>query len=184
MKIEKLAIGAVAASATATAWAHGDATGIVKERMDGMGVMKEAIKVLTPMMQGKTAYDADVIRREATRIGDHAGDALTRLFPEGSGGAPSEAKDVVWNDWQNFAALADQLRVAASGLAMAADNGLMMADASGQGASMMGGSTMMGGAMMGGRATMMDYADMPADGAFTMLGQVCSACHTRFRAEK
>ncbi len=32
MKIEKLAIGAVAASATATAWAHGDAMMKFKQR--------------------------------------------------------------------------------------------------------------------------------------------------------
>ncbi|MCK0141967.1 cytochrome c [Aliiroseovarius sp. F20344] len=192
MKIEKLTIGAVTASVIAmAALAHGGATGIVKERMDGMGVMKEAVKVLTPMMQGQTAYDADVIRSEAAKIGDHAGEAMTRLFPEGSGGAPSETKDVVWEDWQEFAALAEQLRVVADGLELAAENGLMMAGTSGQRANMMGGSTMMngstmmgGGFMMGGSSNMMDFADMPADGVFTMLGQVCSACHTRFRAEK
>ena len=186
MKIEKLTIGAISASVIAmAAWAHGGATGGVKERMDGMGVMKKAIKVLTPMMQGQSAYDADVVRSEAARIGNHAGEALIHLFPEGSGGAPSEAKETVWQNWQDFAVLAEQLRVTADGLATAADNGLMVAGTSGQGGSMMGGSNLMGdGAMMGGSPIMTDFAEMPADGVFTVMGQVCAACHTRFRAEK
>ena len=50
---------------------------------------------------------------------------------------------------------------------------------------MMGGSNLMGdGAMMGGSPIMTDFAEMPADGVFTVMGQVCAACHTRFRAEK
>lgn len=180
MKIEKLTIGATMASAIAmAAWAHGGATGIVKERMDGMGAMKEAIKVLTPMMRGQTTYDADVVRQQASQIGDHAGEALIRLFPEGSGGAPSEAKDTVWLNWQEFAVLAERLQETAEGLASAADNGLMMSGAMGQASDMIGSGT-----MMGGTAELMDLAEMPADGVFTMLGQVCSACHTRFRVEK
>ncbi len=43
---------------------------------------------------------------------------------------------------------------------------------------------MMGGGMMGEDMGAMDFAQMPADGAFMMMGQVCAACHTRFRAEK
>ncbi|MCK0170962.1 cytochrome c [Aliiroseovarius sp. S1123] len=204
MKTNKLLMGAMAASVLAVAsqsvLAHGGAMGIVKERMDGMGVMKEAMKVLTPMMQGKVDYDADVVRDRAGDISQHAGTTMTKLFPEGSTDAPSEAKLEIWQDWESFAALAEQLRVTADGLAAASDNGLMMAGnapadggmMAGQGGAMMGsgmmagqGTGMMGSGMMGGQgAGMMDFADMPADGVFTMMGQVCSACHTRFRAEK
>ncbi len=44
---------------------------------------------------------------------------------------------------------------------------------------MMGGGAMMDGGMM----TAEQIASMPADGAFTMVTQVCSACHTKFRTE-
>jgi len=119
---------------------------------------------------------------------------MTQLFPEGTGGAPSEAKETVWSQWEEFSELAEQLGVFAEGLAGAADNGLMSSSAGagmmGSGA-MMGNSTMMGsgtmmggGAMMGGeRMTAAQVASMPADGAFTMVTQVCSACHTKFRTE-
>ncbi|MDE4099705.1 c-type cytochrome [Phaeobacter gallaeciensis] len=199
MKLTILISGAAIASLlSAAALAHGGATGIVKERMDGMGVMQDSMKVLTPMMQGKTDYDAEAVRREAEKIQAHAGEALTKLFPEGSNGKPSEAKPDIWADWDGFASLAAQLEVFARGLAAAAGNGLMMAD--GQQGGMMGGGSMMGssgmasGSMMGGTmmgtAGMMgaghstgELAQMPADGVFMMMSQVCSACHTRFRSE-
>lgn len=186
MKPNKLLVGVMAASvltvASQSVLAHGGATGVVKERMDGMGVMKEAMKVLTPMMQGKVDYDANVVRDRAGDISQHAGTTMTKLFPEGSSEAPSVAKLEIWQDWESFAALAEQLRVTADGLAAASDNGLLIAGSPPAGGGMMAGQ---GTGMMGGQgADMMDFADMPADGVFTMMGQVCSACHTRFRAEK
>lgn len=192
MKNEKLLLGAVVASvlvvASQSVFAHGGATGVVKERMDGMGVMKEAMKVLTPMMRGQVEYDAAIVRERAEDISNHAGEALTKLFPEGSLDAPSEAKPEIWQDWREFSALADQLRVMADGLVEASENGLMMGGETSAAGGMMGGQSgsMMGGGMMGTGASggMMDLSQMPADGVFTMMGQVCSACHTRFRIEK
>ncbi len=199
MKLTNVITGAALASLlSAAALAHGGATGIVKERMDGMGVMKESMKVLTPMMQGKAEYDAEAVRRAAAKIQAHAGDTLTKLFPEGSDGKPSEAKPEIWTDWDSFAGLATQLETFSAGLAAAAGNGLMMAE--GQHGSMMGGTgTMMGssgmgsgsmmgagmgaGGMTGGAHSVDDLSQMPADGVFMMLSQVCSACHTRFRSE-
>ncbi|UWP98608.1 c-type cytochrome [Aliiroseovarius crassostreae] len=204
MKTENLIKGALVASVLAmagqTVFAHGGATGVVKERMDGMSVMKDAMKVLTPMMRGEAEYDATVVRARAEDVSRHAGEALTRLFPEGSTDKASEAKPEIWQDWESFSGLADQLRLAADGLAAASENGLMMAGdmpaagsmMSGQNGTMMGGGMMagQGGAMMGGMmgsgsdGAMMDLSQMPADGVFAMMGQVCAACHTRFRVEK
>jgi cytochrome c556 len=42
----------------------------------------------------------------------------------------------------------------------------------------MGGTGAMGNTM-----TAAQISEMPVDGAFTMVTQVCSACHTQFRAE-
>ena len=91
-----------------------------------------------------------------------------------------------------------KLRVFSEGLALAAENGVMMGGTQ-PAASMMGGGTMMGGAammggagviggagMMGGLMPAMDLdhlATMPADGVFSMMSQTCAACHTLFRTE-
>ncbi|UWQ77422.1 cytochrome c [Leisingera sp. M658] len=199
MTLSKLVSGAALASLIAVAaHAHSGATGVVKERMDGMGVMKDSMKVLAPMMQGKTAYDAAAVRREAKKIGTHAGDVLTALFPKGSNGHPSEAKAEIWTDWEGFVDLAERLQTYSDGLASAAENGLMMSKAQGTGmmsnstmmgsshmgsGSMMGGGMVAGGAMMGGSPGAEALSQMPADGVFMMLSQTCSACHTRFREE-
>ena len=148
MKIQKIiGAGAIGLASIVAAYAHGGATGIVKERMEAMGTMSDV------------------------------GEALTGLFPEGSGGEPSEAKAEVWSNWDEFSALAAQLETLSEGLGLAADNGLMSGSGGqAQGGMMGGGTGMMGSAntMMGGTAPMMGrggsfdaavLAAMPADGA-------------------
>ena len=181
--------------------AHSGATGVVKERMDGMMAMSKAIKAVTPVMRGKVDYDAARVRDFAATIKEHSGETMTKLFPEGSEEAPSVAKPRIWEDWSEFEALAVRLGTLAEGLDRAADNGLKAAG--GASASMMGGDTMMGGqsmmggddmmgggGMMGGSGPMTaeldpaQLAEMPADAVFRMVSQTCAACHTKFRAEK
>ena len=193
MKKTTVLAAIVATSTALTAFAHGGATGIVKDRMDAMADMGKAVKAVTPMMRGEIDYDADVVRRAAATFSRHAGDSMTDLFPEGSGGMPSEAKDAIWSKWEEFSALAEQLGVVSEGLAGAADNGLMVTGSSTMSTDTMmgGGSGMLGGgsSMMGGTGAMENtmtaaqISEMPVDGAFTMVTQVCSACHTKFRAE-
>lgn len=190
--------GAIGLSVVTAAFAHGGATGIVKERMDAMGAMGDAVKTLSAMMRGETEYDEGVVQREAAKLKAHGGDAMTSLFPEGSDGAPSEAKPEIWSNWDEFEALAMRLETLAAGLEIAAGNGLMMQDGSekggsnmmGTGAGMMGtgaSSMMSGGGPMGSGGGHLDekaLASMPADGVFNMVAQTCSSCHTKFRLEK
>lgn len=189
-------VAALAATALAgTVWAHSGATGKVKDRMEAMKEMGKAMKSVAPMMRGEADYDPDTVRQAAQAIARNAGDALTAHFPEGSIHGPSEALPAIWQDWDRFEALAMQLEVTAQGLEGAADNGLggMGTGSGGMGAMM--GQT--GGGMMTGNTGMMmgnsggpvvgmsaeHIAQMPADGAFAMTAQVCSACHSDFRAE-
>ena len=160
----------LAAALTASTWAigHGKATGIVKERMESMVVLRDAARALGGMIKGEAAYDAEAVRAHARTIGQHAGAALTVRFPEGTGGMPSEAKDEIWSEWDEFTRIANQLELLADGLAEAADNGLMKD---------MGGHAMNHGATLDPAM----LAAMPADGIFMMIGQTCSACHERFR---
>ena len=196
MKFTGISAVIATASIAGAVWAHSGATGVVKERMDGMMAMGKSVKEITPMMRGQTDYDPERVRAFAEDMRQHSGEALTRLFPEGTTGAPSEAKPNIWTDWEEFAALAEQLHTLSEGLALAAENGLMHGGG-GQTSSMMGGESMMGGQSMMGGGSMMgnsatsefrnygpeEFSEMPADGVFMMVSQTCSACHTKFRAE-
>ena len=98
------------------AWAHGGATGIVKERMDAMTEISRNVKLIGEMIKGKTAYDSAEIARAGQAIAAHAGDAMTVLFPEGSLKKPSEASPEIWNDWPEFSKYADSLQTSALSL--------------------------------------------------------------------
>jgi len=189
MKLSKIVIVIAFAGTSGAVLAHSGATGVVKERMDGMSALEKSVKAITPIMRGKDDYDADKVRAFAEDVATHSGEAMTRLFPAGSGGMPSEAKDAVWSDWEEFASLAEDLHRLSEGLGMAADNGIGGVSGAGS-ASMMGTDTMMGGqtGMMGDASPgamigFEELAEMPADAVFTMIAQTCSACHTKYRAE-
>ena len=188
--IKKTIVIAVATSSVAVAaLAHGGATGIVKDRMDAMMAMGKSVKAVAPMMRREILYDAAAVKSAAQVFAVHSGEAMTELFPEGSGGGASDATPEVWSEWEKFEALAAQLGTYANGLALAADNGLSDAMGSQTGAGMMGsGSTnsMTGttGMMGGSVEPMMDFAEMPADMAFNMVAQTCASCHATFREKE
>lgn len=199
MRVMTVIVAGIVASVGVAALAHSGATGVVKERMDGMMAMGKAIKDITPMMRGKAEYDPEAVRAFSEEVRRHSGTAMTRLFPEGSDGKPSEAKQTIWTNWEEFEELAEQLHLLSEGLSKAADNGLKMAGTDGRatmdGGAMMGGQTLMGGQSMMGSQTMMgagsmmndmgieELVEMPADGVFMMVSQTCAACHTKYRAE-
>jgi len=117
-KILKPAVWAIGLAMTASAvFAHGGATGIVKERMDAMGELAKAAKLLGGMARGKTKMDIDVIRQSALTIKGHAGRNMTGLFPEGSLHSPTEARPEIWSNWAEFESLAMELETRAGELA-------------------------------------------------------------------
>lgn len=128
-----LIAGTIAVATGGLAFAHGGATGIVKERMDAMTEMKNAVKTLTSIMKGETAYNAGTVKKEAAAIHSHAGEAMTKLFPADGDNMSSEAKPKIWSDWGDFTALAERLETLATGLEAAAENGLMNDGAPGEG---------------------------------------------------
>ena len=137
-------IAAAVALATVTAFAHGGATGIVKERMDLMGDLGKNMKSLKSMMSGESAYDAGQVRAVSLAIAGHGGANMTKLFPEGSDHKPTEALPSVWKDWDRFSDLADKLESYAKALEQAAGN-----ERPSQEGGMMSGGAMMGTDMMG-----------------------------------
>lgn len=88
--------------------AHSGATGIVKDRMDGMGALSEAMKTLGTMARDGTP-DPALIAEAARVIQANAGPALTDRFPEGSLPEVSEATPAIWEDWDRFAAMSDEM---------------------------------------------------------------------------
>jgi len=83
--------------ATTLVWAHGKATGIVRERMDQMVVLKEAMKRLKTELSKGEEYDAALVLAATQEIASHSGEALLIKFPEGSLTKHSEALQSVWD---------------------------------------------------------------------------------------
>lgn len=102
--------------------AHQGASGIVKERMDAMKAIADATKALSQMIRGQAAFDATRAVAAAATIESHADD-FDRLFPEGSTDHPSEALPAIWQDWEAFSELADELVQGAADLAASAGDG-------------------------------------------------------------
>jgi cytochrome c556 len=115
-----LACGVLLASAFA-AFGHGGATGIVSERMMGMMMLSEQVKLLAPIANAPAAADLDALRSASEMIAMHAGPAMTELFPEGSVEAPSEARPEIWERWQEFEGYAEKLGELGEELGLAAD---------------------------------------------------------------
>lgn len=117
-----LALGFVAIASAALA--HSGARGVVLERMQGMTAMRDIIRDLSPVMQGTAPYDALTVSEAGYVIARHAGETMQVLFPDGSLEGVTYAKPNIWTDWDEFAALAEELRIYGDALSNAAPNGL------------------------------------------------------------
>lgn len=204
------ALALAASAVAAVALAHNGATGVVLERMTGMTALKDTVAELAPMMQGTVPYDAFIVSEGASVIAGHAGETMLSLFPEGSLEGVTYARPEIWSDWQDFAALAEELKTYADALAVAAPNGLEPAlpppgDMAGMDHSAMAmtpapqvdeGFTI--AELMGyGERTQevqvargtsdpatlaFDLTTLAADDLFTRISATCSSCHSQFRA--
>lgn len=106
-------------------FAHGGADGIVKERMDIMTSIEDQMKVIGRMIKGQAPFEPEAAASAARAIASHAKE-IPEKFPEGSLQAPSEAHPLIWDEWEAFIDLNDDLRTSATALADAA---LMASDA-------------------------------------------------------
>jgi len=178
MLLLKSALIAGAVALSSNVLAHGGATGIVKERMDQMVDMKHAMKAVAPMFRGKLPYDAEQVRKSAAIIESVAGSAMTDKFPEGSMGHGTDAKVNIWQEWDKFQSLSDDLKRYSKALGEASERREKVAA---KPASMMGGSSMMGAAKP---AVDQPLSELSADRLFKMVTDSCSSCHRRFREDK
>lgn len=211
MKLHWMGATALAASAVAAvAMAHTGATGVVLERMNGMTAMRDTVAELASMMQGAVPYDAVIVSEGASAIAGHAGETMLSLFPEGSLEGVTYAKPEIWSDWQEFAALSEELKTYADALTAAAVNGLEpalspMDDMAGMDHSGMAMTEPSVEAVSFTVAELMGYGGKPevvtavrgksdpaeqafkltslaADDLFNRISATCSSCHAQFRA--
>lgn len=122
MKVLAGAVVALSMVASIAAIAHEGATGVIKERMDGMEAIGQQVKVMVPMMKGTLPYDPEQVAKSATIIENHSGETFTALFPEGSNEKPSEALSDIWDEWSKFTELANELNSKAANLKTVAEN--------------------------------------------------------------
>ncbi len=104
-------VAAVVMAAGLAVYAHGGATGIVKQRMDAMEVMGKVMKTLGAMFKGQVAYDPAAVEAGAEEIAQHARD-IPMLFPdshESRHGKVTEALPVIWDQKEKFDGFAEDM---------------------------------------------------------------------------
>ena len=204
------AIALAASAIAAVAMAHSGASGVVLDRMNGMTAMRDIVAELAPMMQGAVPYDAFVVSEGASVIADHAGETMLSLFPEGSLEGVTFAKPEIWANWQDFASLAEEMKLYADALSEAASNGPdaaspPLADMAGMDHSAMTKAPVVETSRSLSVAELMGYAEtsteisvsrgladptslpmtlssLSVDDLFVRIGETCSSCHAQFRA--
>ncbi len=108
-RMRRVWIGALAGLAVAgAAAAHQGAMGVVKERMDGMGVMKAAVKSLGQMARGQASFDAENAALAFAQIAT-AGRLVPTQFEARDLSAPSEALATIWERWDDFVAKSEAM---------------------------------------------------------------------------
>lgn len=110
------------AGLTSLVHAHSGAMGVVKERMDLMKGMGDAMKTMGAMLKGETPFEPAVVADKAGYLAEHAG-RIPKLTPEGSNDKPSEALPIIWQEWDGYEQGADALAKEGGKLAEIAGNG-------------------------------------------------------------
>lgn len=108
----------------AESWAHSEASGIVKQRMDAMTSMAKAMKAIGEMIKGTTAFNASLVVPSARLLIRHAKE-IPALFPDTdhSKARPTEALPAVWSRWAAFSDLAGRLEQEGAALMVAGFDG-------------------------------------------------------------
>ncbi len=190
--------------------AHNGATGVTLERMKGMTSMRDVMRDIAPMIQGSAPYDALAVSEAGYLIASQAGMTMLELFPKESASGVTFAKSAIWSDWQEFAALAEELQTYGEALSVSATVGLAVSPMPEQPSAELADepesrpentrareiATLMGypapdSAAVPPRplATMttiepMESAELGAGDIFAKISGTCSACHARFRDGK
>ena len=121
LKLKTTALSAIAAfalslSSNPAALAHKGAMGIVKERMDKFEASEKATKRIK---QALSRGDTAVVTAEAELLVSWARE-MENYFPDNSNQTPSEARDEIWLQWDDFIGAIQSFKNASNALMDAA----------------------------------------------------------------
>lgn len=119
--MKRSALAALFVVISSLAFAHKGATGIVKERMDGMMVLGQSMKSLSALVKSGERDEARFVEI-ARDLKAHSGKAMNDRFPQDSLQKVSEAAPAIWENWERFAGISDELFIAANELEVGASN--------------------------------------------------------------
>lgn len=115
-----IAVVLIAAVPATVTLAHEGATGVVKERMDLMVAMNKEMKSIHQKIA--TNRNLAGIADSAAKIKEMSGN-IAGKFPAGSLTPPTDAKPIIWEQWNQFEAHIGTLQVSLDALAAAAPSG-------------------------------------------------------------
>jgi len=121
-KLMALGLSLAVAGTAPLVYAHSGATGVMKERMEMMKGMGDAMKTMGAMFKGQADYDPAVIAEKAAYLADHAND-IPELTPEDSNDHPSEALPIIWQEWDGYVESSELLATEGAKLVDIANNG-------------------------------------------------------------
>ena len=114
--MKKLAIITVAISMSgATIHAHSVENPLVQKRMDVMKEIKGAMGVLGGMAKGAIAFDATAAGAAQNTLVEQSG-MVAATFEANQTDPKSEALPAIWENWDTFVEMAEDLTFAAEGL--------------------------------------------------------------------
>lgn len=116
-----VAVGSVGMANVTAVHAHAGATGIVKQRMDSMKQMSDAMKALRPLMDQKPLDQAQAL--PLAKIIQNNSTDIAKMFPTGTDGGTSEALAAVWEQADDFATASQKGAATANALVEAIESG-------------------------------------------------------------
>ena len=123
---------AVALGGTASlVYAHSGAEGVVKERMELMKDMGDAMKVMGAMFKGQVPFKPAVVAEKAGFLAEHA-KMIPDMTPKGSNDHPSEALPIIWQEWDGYVTGSNELADEGRKLVEIASNGAGLPEAKAQ----------------------------------------------------
>lgn len=143
------------------ALAHTGAMGIVKERMDGMSILGDHAKSVGDMLKGKASFDIVAVEEAAQAFVTH-GEKIPSLFPDteqSREGMATEALPAIWDNWDDFVALAEKFTNDSQALLTVASN-------------------------LASGTQSVDDQSKAVRSPFFKTAKNCSACHERFRLDQ